>query len=108
MTWKVESGDHSKVLDKREREIRRHLHYMQLDFLINQISAMEEAVGVDDGWLEALRAEKVAMDSASRRLLWEEELPSAIAASFGPFVDRLEESYSPIMNVIEVGMINND
>jgi len=107
-TWKVESGDDSKVLDKREREIRRHLHYMQLDFLINQISAMEEAVGVDDGWLEALRAEKVAMDSASRRLLWEEELPSAIAASFGPFVDRLEESYSPIMNVIEVGMINND
>ncbi len=107
--WKVDSNsDEEKVRTKREKEIRRHLHNMQLSFLINQISAMNDVDGSQESLRVMLEEEKSAMDSARRRLLWEENLPESIRASLEPFAERLDESYSPILNVLEVGMINSN
>ncbi len=105
--WKVETNDdEDNVREKREREIRRHLHTLQMSFLINQISELNDADGSLESQGPLLEEEKAAMKAARRRLLWEEGLPEPIRASLAPFAERLDESYSPILNVLEVGMIN--
>lgn len=99
--WNMEtSGDDGEVLEKREREIRRHLHRLQMSFLNNQINI--------SGGSAELTAEREKMLSSSRRLLWEEGLPEVIRQSVLPYTSRLDESYSSVLNVVELGMVNQD
>jgi hypothetical protein len=98
--WNVESeSDGEQLRGRREKDIRRYLHRLQASFLENQL-----AVAPEGQWRDALLAEQEVMASASRRILWEDDLPEAIAASLAPFAHRLDESYIPILNVIEIGM----
>jgi hypothetical protein len=109
VSWKVESSSGGvKVRDKREKRIRRHMHELQMSFLMNQIAGLDAAAGVDEGLAAALEEERTAMNSAWRRMLWEEGLPPAIEASIAPYADQLNESYVPIMNVIEMGLANTN
>ena len=103
--WKVESGSGGKkVRDKREKRIRRHMHELQMSFLMNQIAGLDE----NSELVPVLEEERTAMNSAWRRMLWEEGLPPAIEASIAPYADQLNESYVPIMNVIEMGLANTN
>jgi len=109
VNWQVSSGrNEGKTRKKREKEIRRYLHKIQLSFLDNQMESVDTTIDGADYWLEILQAEKAAMESARRRLLWEEDFPEAIRASLEPFRVRLDESYSPILNVVEVGMVTGN
>ncbi len=109
INWKVESGSGGKkVRDKREKRIRRHMHQLQMSFLMNQMAGVEGTLGLGEDLVAALEQERAAMNSSSRRLLWEEGLPPAIEASLVPFARELDESYLPIMNVIEMGMANTN
>jgi hypothetical protein len=40
--------------------------------------------------------------------MWQDGLPQAVEAGLAPFRDRLEEAYSPVMNVVEVGLVEHD
>ncbi len=106
--WSVgESSGGGDVDDSREKEIRKYMHRLQMALLDNQIDALSGTPGSDEAWRAILLAEKEAMESHSRRLLWEEGLPDSIAESLAPFADRLEASYVPVLNALEAGLVQD-
>ncbi len=109
MSWKVNTNSNKKkVRKKREKNIRRQMHKLQLSFLMNQMAALEGKPETDPELLALLEKERAAMTSSRGRLLWEEGLPEPIEASLAPYADRLDQSYLPILNVIEVGLANSN
>ena len=101
------SGDPEEVRARRGREIRRYLNDIQGRMLANQLDAARGR-GLADDWLARLEAERAALDVSADRLMWEDGLPEAVAAAFAPFRDRLEAAYSPVMNVVEVGLVEHE
>ena len=59
---------------------------------------------ISQEWAEALAAELDAMESDRYRLAWQDGLPEVILSSLRPFRARLEDSYSPLLNTIEISM----
>jgi hypothetical protein len=97
--------------DEEAREMRRDLslrrfHRMVLPMLQNQYQKLQEEADPDISreWSEALAAELEAMESDRYRLAWQDGLPEVIVSSLRPYRTRLEESYSPLMNTIEISM----
>ncbi len=72
-----------------------------LQMLRNQLESLPE--GEDETWRETLAAEIQAVEGDSRRLPWQDGLPPQIAASFEPYREALEASYSPVTNAFELG-----
>ena len=108
MNWRVQSGSSDKkVRSKREKNVRRQMHRLQMSFLDNQIASLGEFSGSED-LKAALDDEREAMLESRRRLLWEEGLPPAIEASLEPFAGELNDSYLPVLNVIEIGLANTN
>ena len=108
-SWRVNTdGGEDDTRQKREKEIRRHLHRMQMSFLDNQLDILSASSEGFEDLRAALEAEKESMESARRRLLWEENFPEAIRRSLEPYRVELDESYSPVLNVLEVGMVNGN
>ncbi len=111
-------GDEGYVLETAfegtpEHELRAHrteitrssLNRLFLPVLRNQLSDLDAAMG--DGvetWRQTLAAEIAALEGDAHRLPWEEGLPESIAASLQPYRDRLEESYGPMSNALEIGV----
>lgn len=102
----VRSSGGDDVYERREEDIRRYLHDIQREMLDNQIAAAEGAA-LDEVWLAELHAESDRMDDLRRRLLWENEVPELLRASLEPFRVRLEESYVPLMNAVEMGTMTH-
>jgi len=80
--------------------IRRDLIAM----LKNQLAALPPE-GEDpalESWRQELAAEIAALDDDPQRGIWPDGLPAAIQTSLEPYRDRLEASYSPVLNVLEL------
>ena len=105
--WSMSQNDADDVLDRRDERIRRYLHDIQREIVGNQLTAAETA-GLDADWITALREEAGALDARPLRLLWQDGLPDQTRASLEPFRDRLEASYSEVMNVVEVGLASQE
>lgn len=110
-----EEGDFEYSYEGREdeeaREMRRdislrRLHRMLLPMIRNQHAKLDLAAGreVSQDWKETLSAELEAMESDRYRLVWQDGLPEIIASSLTPFRNRLDSSYSRLMNTIEISM----
>lgn len=109
INMKIESKkDKAKVRRKRERQLRRYLHGLQQSFLENQLTALKSSTDPDLDLMAMLEEESEAMAASSRRLLWEDGLPAEISDSLAGYRARLEKSYVPIMNAIEVGLASRD
>ncbi len=107
--WGVNSSkEKGDTREKREKEIRRHMHKLQMSFLRNQIEKNTVSGTASAELVAALEEEKAAMEDGRRRLLWEDGLPEVIRASLEPFAEELDLSYSPILNVLEVGMVDQN
>ena len=80
--------------------IRRDLIAM----LNNQLAALppEAADPALESWRQELAAEIAALDEDPQRGIWPDGLPAAIQVSLEPYRERLEASYSPILNVLEL------
>ncbi len=72
-----------------------------LQMLRNQLAALPD--DADEAWRETLAGEIEAVEADSRRLPWQDGLPAQVAASFEPYRDALETSYSPVTNAFELG-----
>jgi len=105
--WGVHRDDEGDVRSRREERLRRDLHDIQRRMLDNQLAAAEGRA-VDEAWLAELRAESARMDDIRRRLLWEDWVPAPVRDSLEPFRVRLEESYTPLMNAVEMGLVDTD
>jgi len=97
--------------DEETREMRhdislRRLHRMLLPMLRNQYEKLKQEADpeVSRDWKEALESELEALESDRYRLAWQDGLPETIASSLAPYRDRLDSSYSRLMNTIEISM----
>ena len=59
--------------------------------------------GVHNSWRRALEAELDALEADRDRLPWQRGLPRVMDRSLRPFRERLEASYSDLMNPLEIG-----
>ena len=98
--------DEEDVREMRRERIRRRINRLVLSMLHNQLDKLEEKVPSDvpDSWRSALESEIEAMESDRYRLPWQDGLPDILETSLRPFRDRLEESYNPMANALEVVM----
>jgi len=89
--------------DRRER-MRRKINHMILPMMRCQLEKQKEknAPGASAEWRRALAAEIKAMEVDQKRLPWQDGVPEVIAASLKPFRSRLEASYSPMVNPLEL------
>lgn len=100
-------GDYRDWNDEESREIRRdmtlrRLHRMLLSMLENQYAKLIENPSMQEDWSRLLAGEIEAMKADRYRMIWQEGLPDVIISSLAPFRQRLEESYSPLMNALEI------
>jgi len=105
----IQIDDDHAVLARRGEIIRGRLNRQLLPVLKNQLAILDETTTTEKAlsWREQLQAEVTAMDADPSRLPWQNGVPDVIAGSLEPFRAKLEESYSPLCNPIEVGVEEN-
>ena len=96
-----EFGD--DVRDKRERRIIRKIHRVIIPMLERQLEELLENGNKNNSWRDALEKEIQLLDEDSRRIPWEDGLPTVLKDSFQPFRDRFETSYNAMVNPLELG-----
>ncbi len=105
-----EGLDETTVRDYRMEQTRRSLNRILLPVLGNQLAGLSAGLSTEptgdaqQSWREALTAEIAALNADGLRLPWEGGLPEVIATSLEPYRDRLERSYSPLCNEVELAM----
>ncbi len=99
--WESEESD-----EMRQDMTLRWLHRIILPMLHNQYEKLTEGdvPGAQRQWQRALEAEMETMESNRYRLVWEDGLPEVIVKSLEPFRQRLEASYSPLTNGMEIAL----
>ncbi len=97
-------GRRRERLEERLDVTLRRLNRQVLPMLYNQYEKLTAggASGAKEEWRAALEAEIEAMESDSFRLPWQDGLPEVQEASLKYFRSRLEESYSVLVNLIEI------
>jgi hypothetical protein len=82
----------------------RRLNRQILPMLHNQYKKLTEGgvPGAKEQWRRKLAAEIEAMESDGFRLPWQDGLPEVLEASLKYYRVRLEESYSELVNPIEI------
>lgn len=104
--FRFEDWEDEEAQELRQDMIRRRLHRMTLPMLRNQYEKLMELPDSTErqAWQQILKAELDALESDRYRLAWEEGLPETMATSLEPFRVRLNTSYSPMMNAIEISI----
>jgi len=95
--------------DEESQEIRRDLAVRRLNKMLhpmlkNQYDNIGETSDreVSEEWKEALKKEIKAMEKDRYRIVWQDGLPEVIVSSLRPYADRLESSYSSLLNNLEL------
>lgn len=110
-------GDHDdnpdEVFERREQSMRHLLNDVLGAMARNQLEALDQRLRQDPNpdlqrWRDQLAAEVEAMEREPRRVLWERGLPARTAASIAPYAERLDAVYEPLVNVVEIEMINQE
>jgi hypothetical protein len=76
------------------------------DYLAQLRNLRERLGGAESAradWGERLAAEIEALEADPRRVPWQDGLPEPIRASIEPYRERLEATYSPLTNPLELG-----
>jgi hypothetical protein len=96
--------DEFDVREGRREMVLTHLNEQLLPLLRRQLAALDEGGTVveSDAWRRQLAAEIAAMEKDRFRIPWRDGLPTRIETSLQPFRSRLEASYSPQCNPLEV------
>lgn len=104
--YRYDDWDDEEAQEIRQDITRRRLHQMLLPMLQNQYQKLIETRSPDeqDNWSKILSAEIEAMESDRYRLMWQDGLPEVIESSLQPFRQRLEDSYSPLLNALEIAL----
>ena len=80
------------------------INQLILSMLKNQRPQLDSPTATpgEDEWRGAFLAEIQALESDALRIPWYKSLPFVIEASFRPFLTRLENSYSSMVNILEL------
>ena len=72
----------------------------------NLRDALEAAGGADSAWRDEVELEMARLRDDPSRLPWQDGLPDRVAASFEPYGDRFEATWSPrtaVFDLVRVG-----
>ena len=96
--------DREEFMETRREVMLRRMNRQLLPMLRNQLEKLVESdkSGAQAKWRKKLEAEIKAIESDRARILWQDGLPPALEASFRPFKERLEASYNPLTNSLEI------
>lgn len=96
--------DREDSKERRRERLLRRLNRMLLPMLHNQLEKLiaEGGAKASGEWRQILEREIEALEEDRERLLWQDSLPEVIEASLRPCRDRLEASYNPMTNPLEV------
>ncbi len=98
--------DREDSKEMRRDLLLRRLNRMLLPMLNNQLQKLteESEPKASEEWRLMLEKEIEALEQDRERLLWQDGLPEVIASSIEPYRDRLETSYNPMTNLLEVNI----
>ncbi len=101
-----DSRDGRDARQERRDELTRYVRRTFLDMLRNRCSKTDEgrAEAPPDPWRKVLDAEISALEENPSRIPWQDGLPKGIEDTLQPFRQRLEDSYSPLVNPLELGL----
>ncbi|MBD3220688.1 hypothetical protein GF314_05555 [bacterium] len=85
----------------RARTNREAVNRLMRRILTNQRDAAELA-GEDPDWIAALDREITSLEIDPERLPWQDGLPDRLATSLAPYRSRLEATWSPYLNALEL------
>jgi hypothetical protein len=96
--------DEFDVREGRREDVLTTLNERLLPMLRRQLAALDESgrLRESDPWRQRLAAEITAMEEDRFRIPWRDGLPPVIETSLEPYRARLEASYSPMCNPLEV------
>lgn len=98
MDWNEEDAQEFQ----KDNALRR-MGRLTLPMLRNQLARLGKSdAGSGVAWREKLAAEIAALEADPHRIPWQDGLPEVLENSLRPFRDRLEASYSPMINLFEV------
>jgi hypothetical protein len=106
--WNFGDEDHGDVRADRDRRARRYLNRMLSQVLANQEAALAAAGTGSDDWAAQLAAESRALREDPERLPWQDGLPGPVANSLAPYREELAAAYDPLLNALEVALIDHD
>jgi hypothetical protein len=104
------TGDEFDVRESRRELVLVALNERLLPMLRRQLAALDESGRLRESnpWREQLAAEIAALEADRFRIPWRDGLPPVIEASLEPYRARLEASYSPLCNPLEVLAVAGD
>jgi hypothetical protein len=108
-----EGGDRVQVEDLElfgERAVRRRYRRYVLGMVRGQLASLgaEREAGDGEAWRTALKAQLRQLELDPGHILWEDGLPAEIEASLRPFRGRLEETYGPGTNRLELPLAEHE
>ncbi len=101
-----DSRDGRDVHAERRDELTRYVRRTFLAMLRNHCPRADEgrAEAPPDPWRKVLDAEISALEEGPSRIPWQDGLPRGIEDTLQPFRQKLEDSYSPLVNPLELGL----
>ena len=102
--WRFDEWDREENFEERNVTMTEKINQLILLMLKNQVSQLDSpsSDSGEDEWRGAFLAEIQALESDSQRIPWKGSLPFVIEVSFRPFLTRLESTYSPLTNILEL------
>lgn len=95
-----ESGD---TWEKRRRHLGSSVNRFYRSAFKQLIEQCEGGrMECDPDWLSQVKAELVELALDPERLPWQDGLPPGLSTSIDPYRDRLETSYDPLLNPLEM------
>ncbi len=92
-----------EVRARRKHRIQREVRKLFISILENGTeSCRQPDTEASDGWCEALDAELEALRNDPGRIPWQEGLPGALEESLAAYRGELDQSYSELMNPLEL------
>ena len=99
-----DNWDDEHIREERRYRIIKRINRMFLPMLRCQLEELTKRSSSEyqKSWKKALEFEITALESDRDRLPWQDGLPKVLTASLNPFRERLEASYSEMLNPVEI------
>ena len=99
-----DNWDDEHIREERRYRIIKRINRMFLPMLRCQLEELTKRSSSEyqKSWKKALEFEITALESDRHRLPWQDGLPKVLTASLNPFRERLEASYSEMLNPVEI------
>ncbi len=95
-----EFGD--DVRTQRRNQLTKKIRRIILRMMRGQLDELENEPNYDSSWFTNLSDEIERIEDNRDRLPWQDGLPEQLIESLKPFRERFEDSYSPMLNSMEL------